>query len=101
MYTPKLMQPPIYIMDDEELEQIIFNHFGVEYEIVQEMFLHNDTHLVYDLNGELCDITGNEIGEIDEWLSGEDGTMSLKTLMEDLVIHNELPPGIYVIDCSW
>lgn len=99
MYTPK--SQTAYFMDDRELEAIILEHFGVEWEIVPMMELNNESYKVYEVDNKPDKLAEQDV---EDWLSGDNdsnGMYILYSILHDLVEHDALPPGKYVIDCSW
>jgi hypothetical protein len=98
----ELKTKEVYFITAHTLEEVIKDHFGVEYEIVPEYELQNDVYLVVTV---VVNDTPDEYAdqEVEEWLSGEDmyGSRLIPSLMHDLACHYEIPVGTYVIDCSW
>lgn len=92
----------VFNCDYSDLEQVIFNHYGKEYEIlVMEEIGSSQYAAQASYNISVGKLDKFDQMEIDKFKAGENVKYMLSTLLQDLCNHDKLEAGEYVIDISW
>lgn len=86
-------------MDYTELEKIVLDHYGVEFDFVAAQECGNDSYHLFVIDGKE-EIDNYNKSIMDQWLKGEDQPWP-QTVLQDLVNQDVLQPGRYLISVCW
>ena len=89
-----------FVMNHNELQEIILAQYGQKYDIPNGEEIHNDSYMVPHVN------RGNVLPNydqryLDEFEKTGQGMSLLYIFMQDLCSRGVIPEGRYVIEISW
>lgn len=88
-----------YFTDYNEVEKLIKEKLGIEYEILSDEECSNNSSKEYSISK--APLNGWDQRDIDAMKSGKSCQFRLRLLLQALVNEDHLEPGIYIVDCSW
>ena len=86
-------------VDYSELEQFIFEVYGMHIEIVADQELSNDTKSTYYIRKEV--LYEGDAENLESWLSGNYVPYMLNTLLTDMCNRELIEEGEYLVQVSW
>lgn len=94
-----MIKKQIIEMEYSELEELVKKVYGIEWSLVADQELGNDSSYSVEISKE--EIDGYEIGRLEAWKKGKFVGWLAPWIMTDLCNNGHLEPGDYLIQISW
>lgn len=84
----------------QELERVIKDFYGVEYEIPSGEELSNDISVTMDVSS-IEEINEYARDSLDTWKESNEGGFILRLIMQDMVNLEHIPKAVYLVEICW
>jgi len=94
----KTSKEEVFKVNYRDIEQLITETYGREYELPCDMESCNDTSIDVSVDGKIDSYNARHVKE---WVKTGKSNYLLPALMEDLCKNGHIEKGTYIIDVSW
>jgi len=93
-----MKEETFYVMDYDEVDSLIEQHYGRGYEFLAKEEASNDSTHRFNVNGRLSEWDQRDV---DKWVQTGSGSYLTSRLLNDLANKGVIPTGNYLIEVCW